>query len=250
MSNITSGLQKLVNFLILIAFLVFAVASFSASPVVAFAQDAATATPTVTATPEPPYLPDTGKKGELQQYFLNAFAQQLGVSPEKVISAYNAAGSQTLDQAVSVGYISKPVADSLRGHLDDMDGYGMEIFMLDRDPFPWDKYFLYLSYLKPQFVIAALNMKGQDVVTKLHQGESVAEMAKEQNLDMKDVKQSIITDMNAGLDAAVASKTISRASATSISNHNATMLDYILGRKLTASFFVDKDDRGVDLDQR
>src|ERR1035437_8565974 len=104
MSKHKNASQKVISLLVAVAIFGLGFATFSGQVSPAYADN----TPP-TPAPTQLFLPDTGAKGQiadLQMYFLNAFAKQLGVSTDKLIASYLAAAGQTLDQAVSMGFIT------------------------------------------------------------------------------------------------------------------------------------------------
>jgi hypothetical protein len=251
MSKHKSTSHNIITLLIAVAILVMGFATFSGQVSPAYA-DNTPVTPTPSAIPTQLFIPDTGAKGqvaEMQMYFLAAFAQQLGTTTDKLSAAYLAAAGQTLDQAASVGFITKAQANDARGHLGDMDNYNLQILYLDQDPFPWDPYYLYQKYLMPEDLISALHSNGLNVITELKAGKSAADIAKENNLDIKAVQQAIMVSVTNRVSASASIGTLTTGQQNVTLTRINNSLPFILNRRLPASFFKDKDDT-IDGDGR
>jgi hypothetical protein len=249
MSKRTGTSQKVISLFVAVAILAVGFATFSGQVSPAYAD---TPAPTPSPTMMPLFIPDTGATGkiaEMQMYFLNTFAQQLGVTTDKLEAAYLASAGQTLDQAVKVGFLTDAQANDTRGHLGDMDNYNLQILYLDNDPFPWDPYYLYLKYIMPEDLVSALHSDGLTVITQLKAGKSAADMAKANNLDIKAVEDAIMVSVTNRVTATASIGTMSASQQNVYLLRIKNSLPYILNRRLPGSFFKDKDDT-IDLDAR
>jgi hypothetical protein len=260
MSKHKSTSHNIITLLIAVAILVTGFATFAGQVSPAYAD-----TPSPTPTLPPLVIPITGgnnvynvipyngaseKVAVLQYTFINAYAQQLGVTTDKLQAAFRTAAGLTLDQAVQVGLLSDSQAKDAKGSLTDMYNYNMSILYLDQDPFPWQKYFLYMKYIIPQDLVSALHSDGLTVITELKEGKSAADIAKENNLNITDVQTAIVQKVanRINLSSSLGTLSIGQQNLAILRIKNS--LTYILNQRLPAYFFKEKDDNNIDLDQR
>jgi len=259
MSKHTRTSQKVIQFLVAVAILVAGFATFAGQVSPAYADFPIPPPP---PTPNQFIIPETGaynmipydgaseKVAVLQYTFINAYAQQLGVTTNKLEAAYRAAAIQALDTSVQVGLLTAAQANNAKGSLTDMYNYNLSILYLDQDPFPWQKYFLYLKYIIPEDLISALHSDGLTTTTELKEGKSAADIAKENNLNLTDVESAIVQNVTNRITISSSLGTLSTIQQNLAVLRIKNSLPYILNHRLPASFFIEKDDNNIDLDQR
>ncbi len=164
--------------------------------------------------------PNAATAGQYATFFLEHFASHLGLSTDQVKSAYTAAYNDTIDQMVKDGKLTQAQADALKqkvsqgvanGNLPGFGpgfrvpggkGFGGFGFGMDRAG---------MMNLGPAEFAKALGMTQQDLITELQAGKSIADVAKEKNVDINKVKQTVISDYKAQLDTAVKNNKMTQA---------------------------------------
>ena len=196
--------------------------------------------PSPTAPPGPGAPAKAGLSG-YTDFFLNAFANRLGVTADKVKEAYTGAISDTLDQAVKDGKLTQAQADQIKtdltnrlnqGLLPEFFGFfgfprkgGFERFGFGRGIFEGGKGGFDLSSFA-----SALNMTQADLTSELQSGKTITDVAKEKNVDLATVKTSILNDLKTKLDQSVQSGTITQAQADSVYNQLSTKFDSLVNQ--------------------
>jgi hypothetical protein len=238
--------QKVIRLLIALAILALGYATFGGQISPAYADF-----PTPTVTPNQSdsaislIIPDTGYTGKVaavQAYFVTSIAQQMGITTTKLQAAYFAAARQTIQQALAAGMISDAQATNAISELGDAYSYNMVILYHDWDPFPWNRYLLYPKLLTPEDLISALHTTGLILTTDLREGKSAADIAAENNLDLKVVEQDIMANVTKRIPSYTLFGnllTMNQQNATALRIQN--LLPYILNRKLPSSYFIEKD---------
>lgn len=181
--------------------------------------------PTPTAQPGVA-TPAQGVWQSYRDFFLNALVERLGVTLEKFKSDYLGALTDTLDKAVKDGNLTQKQADQLKSkfsnRLDqgDLPGFfppfgrrGFGHFGFGRGGFFGMKGGFELSS-----VAKALNMPVADLISELQAGKTIADVAKEKNVDLAQVKASVLSDLKARLDQAVQNGNLTQARADEIYN--------------------------------
>ena len=246
MSKRNGTSQKVISLLVAVAILALGFATFGGQVSAAYADS-----PTPTATPNqsnaaiPLIIPDTGYVGKVaavQSYFITSMAQQMGLSTTAFQAAYFAASRQTIQMAQSAGMITDVQAKNAISEIGDVYVYNMVILYHDWDPFPWNQYLLYPKLLRPEDLIDALHTTGLILTTDLREGKSAADIAAANNLDIKVVEQAIMANVtkripNYTMFGSLLTSSQQNATALRIQN----TLPYILNRKLTPSYFTEKD---------
>jgi hypothetical protein len=203
-------------------------------------------TPTVTPTPA---NPPAGTGNEASQYadtFLQALANRLGVSVDTLKQGIAGAASDTLDQAVKDGKLTQEKADQLKNSITEWFNSGMmglpfeqmgpgmhgkggfmgrggqgEFFGWGRDAQPM---------LMNEFA-KALGMDQQSLMTELQSGKSIADVAQEHNVDVQQLKQTVLAAMKTSLDDAVKNNNLTQAQADQIYQNLSNKIDSILNQK-------------------
>lgn len=196
--------------------------------------------------PTPTAPPATGApaNGGLNSYtvsFLNAFASRLGVTVDKVKEAYAGAIGDSLDQAVKDGKLTQAQADQLKTNLTNRlnDGMLPEFFGFfgfrrfgdfDRFGFGRGGFFGGKAEFGLSSFASALNMTQADLATELQSGKSIADIAKEKNVDLAQVKTSVLEDMKTKLDQSVQNGRLTQAQADEIYNQLSANFDTLVNK--------------------
>lgn len=170
-----------------------------------------TATPATSA--DQPVTGTTAQKG-LSQYnstFLQKFADKLGVTVEKLKEAFSGAYQDTLNQAVSDGNLTQDQATQMQSQMQErLDQGGFpgwagpkEFGGRGRDGMLGETGFR-MGGLDLESVAKALGMTEDELKIELQAGKTVADVAKEKNVDLATVKASVLADLKTNLDQAVA----------------------------------------------
>ncbi len=163
--------------------------------------------------------PSVTTAGQYATFFLEHFASNLGLSVDQVKSAYTKAYDDTIDQMVKDGKLTQTEADQLKQKVSqgvangNLPGFG--------PGFRGGKGFGFgggfgmgrggMMNLGPAEFAKALGMNTQDLITELQSGKSIADVAKEKNVDINKVKQTVISDYKAQLDTAVKNNKMTQA---------------------------------------
>ncbi len=135
--------------------------------------------------------------------FQNALAQRLNTTPDKLQQAYKDTVKEMIDQAVKNGKLTQQQADSAKQKIDSAQGkcFGFGAHILEAH----GKAMAEGAMLKVGFDAAAkaLNMTSEQLKSALHSGKSIADIAKEKNVDLQTVKTAVISAEKAAIDQAV-----------------------------------------------
>lgn len=163
--------------------------------------------------------------------FVKSFAAHLGVDTSKLDSAFTAAMNDAIDQALKDGKITQAQADQLKsrvsGGLSSLNGFG---------PFGRGGFFGFggRGFFRANIGLAefakALGISQQELMSQLQTGKSIADVAKAQNKDINQVKQTVLSDLKAQLDAAVSSGKLTQAQADSIYNRASSGIDALVNQ--------------------
>jgi AraC-like DNA-binding protein len=202
------------------------------------------------ATQTPSNTPTDGNNGATQYLdtFLQALATRLNVSVDTLKQALAGAGSDTLDQAVKDGRLTQAEADQLKTRITDWINSGMNgIPFGPMGPmmglghhgrggfFGWG----YNTSTLLDEVAKALGMDQQSLVTELQNGKSIADVAQEHNVDIQQLKQTVLNAMKASLDDAVKNSKLTQIQADQIYQSLSNKIDDLINQKWTG----DKTDR-------
>ena len=175
---------------------------------------------------------DNGKKAE--QSILDDAAKRLNVSPDALRSALSAAEDAQLDQAVKDGTLTPAQADAIKAHrkadgrvLGGPGGPGR-----GGPGFGPDGPGGHGPGGGPGVVFdaaaSALGLKTDELATKLRAGKSIADVAKDQNKSLADVKSAITAAVTKQLDADVKAGRVTDAQRTAELDELSTRLDDLL----------------------
>lgn len=208
-----------------------AVAAFSTGNSLASAIAQATQAPNATAAPGATAQPNTAKT-QYRDFFLQALAGRLGIDVTKLKDAITGATTDTIDQAVKDGKLTQDQANQLKNSITQGNyprfgfgffgkggrhgwGFGGPGPMMGRGLF------------NPTEFAKALNMNQQDLVNELQAGKSIADIAKEHNVDLTQVKQTVLADAKTQLDAAVTAGKLTQAQEDQINQNLSSEFDQI-----------------------
>jgi hypothetical protein len=134
-------------------------------------------------------------------------AKRLGVTPATLRDAVKAATLERIDAAEEAGRLTKEQADELRDHVESGDlagpGFG---FGLGPGPFGHHGLFPGLDGPPGGKLDAAagyLGLSTDELLTKLENGQSLADVAKAQGKSVNGLKQALLAEVKARLDRAV-----------------------------------------------
>lgn len=160
-----------------------------------------------------PHL-DMAKYAELA---LQSFEGQLGLDDAKLNAAFTSSASDTLDQVVKDGVITSVQAAQINTFLKD----GVTGLIARLKAFS-PKFGLgqnraggrpASAALSPASLAAAMGLSSADLETDLKAGKSIADIAKERNVDLQTVKNTVLTKAKSELDAAVSGGQLTQSQA-------------------------------------
>ena len=161
-------------------------------------------------TPTPP------ARGNLAQLFLQALANKFGVSVPTLQQNFAEARKDALNQAVKQGLITQAQADKMLQRLQNAPATAPFNFRSGAK-FGFQKGLArgaVRGFLGPDVleqVASSLNMKPADVTAALKAGKTLADLAKQQQVDEIKVKTAIVNAQKAALDRAVKDGLITQA---------------------------------------
>lgn len=153
---------------------------------------------------------DATAKGQYCQTFLDEFAKQLGVNVSALTPAAKAAADAAIDKAVANGDLPKAIGDAMKQRIANAKGDGCELFALRFRH-------LFKNTLKTgirmdlgQAAASSLHLTVDQLRAKLQSGESLKDIAKEQNVDYATVTAAIEGAAKTDLDKLVKAGTITQ----------------------------------------
>ena len=184
----------------------------------------------------------TTDKGVYNTYFWNALATRLGVTLDKLKEAITGAATDTIDQAVKDGKLTQDRANQMKSDLQNranqgdlpgfgffgfrhgrgMGGFGYGGFGFGRSGF--GKGNNLTSFAK------ALNMTEADLMTELQSGKTIAAVAQEKNVDLTQVKTSVLADLKTNLDQVVQAGKLTHAQADQVYSQLNTNFDTLVNQ--------------------
>jgi hypothetical protein len=195
--------------------------------------------------PTPSAQPPTGSTAQnglnnYRNFFLNVFANRLGLTIEKVKEALIGAFDDTVNQAMKDGVITQAQADRLKNlftnRLNQSSAPGfIGPFGLGRfggfGRFGFARGFLMgRGGFSPSSLAKALDMTQANLITELQSGKTIAEVAKENNIDLAQVKTSVLNDLKTRLDQAVQAGNLTQNGADAIYNQFSANFDTLVNR--------------------
>lgn len=160
--------------------------------------------------------------------FLDAFADELGVTRDALLPAGQAAANAAIDAAVAAGDLTEERADALRDRIDAFDGDGCAILGSFRAGFGHGfGHGLARGFMGGDVFEAAadaLGIESSALIEQLREAESLEALATEQGVSYDEVKASVLAAVQADLDAAV-SEGMDQVRADAIIERLTTWLD-------------------------
>ncbi len=164
--------------------------------------------------------------------FIKSFASHLGVDTSKLDSAFTAAMDDTINQALSDGKITQAQADQLKSRFSNgLSGANGVV------PFGKGGFFGFGArgafggnFLSTAEFAKALGMSQQDLATELQAGKSIADVAKEQNKDLTQVEQTVLSDLKTQLDAAVSGGNLTQSQADNFYSQASSRIDTLVNQ--------------------
>lgn len=168
------------------------------------------------------------ERGAYCETFMDAFAAELGSTPDEVVAAGKAAANAAVDAAVAAGDLTEERATSIRERIEAYDGSGCAFggaFKLGFDR--GLGHGMARGFLGGDVFEAAadaLGLESADLIERVHDAGSLEELATEQGVAYDEVKASILAAVQADLDAAVA-EGMDQARADAVIERLTTWLD-------------------------
>ena len=194
----------------------------------------------ITPTPQP-----GGPMGEYRDLFTQSLLKRLGIDESQLKSAVTGALTEALDQAVKDGKLTQEQADKIKSLAEQRSDFGL--------PMPFGKGqrggpgsdkgrggkeeggFGFKGRggrggLELSAAATALGLSEQDLLSKLQSGKSIAEIAKEQNIDLAKVKEALLAEAKASLDQAVKDGKLTQAQADQAYQRFSENIDDLLNK--------------------
>jgi hypothetical protein len=165
--------------------------------------------------------------------FLDKLASALGVSADKLTAGLKTAGNATIDEALKNQDITKTQADRLKQEVTNGQyGFFGRDLVMDRGPFmnmggPGRDRGGMMGDRGPGFgggqaiqdaAAKALGLTSADLETQLHSGQTLEQIAKTKNVDIKAVQAAMLTALKTQLDQDVKDARITQAQADEMYN--------------------------------
>ena len=162
--------------------------------------------------------------------FFDSLASHLGISTQKLADATKAAEIDQVDAALAAGRITQAQADAMKARINSSQpgthGFGFGGRMFGGRPGFGDHGIGLRGYLSA--AAGYLGISEQDLMQKLEQGQSLADVAKTQEKTVVGLEQAILDKAKSQLDQAVADKRITSDQETAILTRLKSMLDEIV----------------------
>ncbi len=176
--------------------------------------------------------------GQYESFFWQAFANRLGVTLDKLKQSLVAAIGDTLSQAVKDGKITQSQANQIQSNVQTWANNGMQ-------GFPFGKFgrrggagfefgFMGKGQLLGDFA-KALNIDQQTLMTDLQNGQTIADIATAQKVDINQVKQSVLAAEKSRLDTAVTNNQLTQSQADQFYQKLSTSIDTLVNQKWTGT---------------
>lgn len=200
----------------------FAIALVIGALVVAAGAAIASGTPAASAAPQPRAANDRPEPllnmAKYADLFVKSFEGQLGINDTQLNAAFTGAAGDTIDQAVKDGVVTAAqaaqaktfVKDGVTGLLATMKGFASK-FGLRANQAANGK--PVVQALSPASLAAALGLSSSALETELRSGKSIADIAKEHNVDLQKVKDAILANVKSELDSAVSGGQLTQSQA-------------------------------------
>jgi hypothetical protein len=185
----------------------------------------------------------SGDSSPSPKSFFDAVAKHLGVSSQKLEDATKAAAIDQVDAALAQGRITKAQADALKARIQSGDyppffgpGFGPGFGHFHRGP----------PLFGERLSAAAdyLGLTQAELRTKLSSGRTLANIAKARGKSVDGLKQAILDDAKAKLDAAVKEGKLTQAEADEIYARMKSHVDDLVDHGMFRFRFRDGDRLG------
>ncbi len=184
----------------------------------------------------------TGLHLDLAKYAdlaLKSFEGQLGIDDTKLNTAFTGAVSDTLDQVVKDGVITSAQAaqvntfmkDGVTGLISKLKAFAPK-FNLSQNRSGNGPVGTALS---PASLAAAIGISSSDLETELKSGKSIADIAKEHNVDLQTLKNSVLAKAKSSLETAVSGGQLTQSQADQIYQALSQKLDVFASRPAQAT---------------
>jgi hypothetical protein len=164
---------------------------------------------------QPPATPTPPANSQYAQTFWQTLADKLGVTVDKLQTAIRDALKATVAKMLGDGKLTQQQADKINSGIDSMP--------FNRTPFGGfmgGRFRGRVEFaLGTEALNAAANKLGtttQDLMTELRNGKTLADVAKEKNVSVDDLKAAIVKDVDAKIDQAVKDGKLTQAQADNI----------------------------------
>ena len=144
--------------------------------------------------------------GAYCETFLEAFASELGTTPDEVTAAGKAAANAAIDAAVAAGDLSEEQASALRERIAEFEGPACGLFRAgwahgfrDGAVHFWGRGFLGADVVEA--VADTLGIESSEVIGQLRDAGSLEALATELGATYEEVKASVLSAVEADLDA-------------------------------------------------
>jgi hypothetical protein len=170
--------------------------------------------------------------------FFDSLARHLGISTEKLADATKAAEIDQVDAALAAGRITKEQADALKARINASQpgtngffGFGFKFGpgggpMGGHGGFGFGRGFGLKGYIST--AADYLGLSQQDILQKLGQGQSLADVAKAQKKSVDGLEQALYDHAKSQLDQAVTDKRITSDQESAILANLKTTIDKIV----------------------
>lgn len=166
---------------------------------------------------------------ELVDEFLSRVASKLGISQEELSGAIKSAELEMLDEAVAEGRISEERADRVRERIEEGRGFlGLPV----RGPRIGARVIRTGLHLVVDPAAEVLGMERQELVAELRDGKSLAQIAEERSVSLKELKSGILEGAEAKLQEAVSNGRLSEERADRVLQRLSERIDDIVSRTL------------------
>lgn len=156
--------------------------------------------------------------GQYCQTFLDQFAKNLGVNQSALLPAAKSAADAAIDQAVANSDLPKAIGDAMKQRIANAKGDGCALLGARFRNLFRHTIRAGIGQDLAQAAATSLHLSVADLKTKLMGGESLQQVAKDQNVDYAAVTTAIEGAAKTDLDKLVTAGTISKDRETQILN--------------------------------
>ena len=150
------------------------------------------------------------KAGQYCQTFLDEFAKQLGVNESALVPASKAAADAAIDKAVANGDLPKAIGDAMKKRIANAKGEGCGLFAARFRHLSKNTLKTGIRLDLGQAAASSLHVTVDQLKAKLKSGESLKDIAKDQNVDYATVTAAIEGAAKTDLDKLVKAGTITQ----------------------------------------